>query len=131
MSELMQMLKEFLSRFIAPLAVTCLAGAGGCLYQTIKLTDVLETRVIALEEKVSKHDPLTTKIERLETTIERHEKALDRDFTRHEQIVASLTIKTEDQEKRLTRLETLVSETQRLLGEIRTDLKTLISGSRK
>lgn len=62
----------------------------------------------------------------MEAQIGRHEKALDRDFARHDATVADISRKTDDQEKRLTRLETLVGETQALLSEIRTDVKILL-----
>lgn len=89
----------------------------------------LDSRVTTLETKVAIQEPLTEKVGKLETAIERHEKALDRDFLRHEQIVAGLSVKTEEQEKRLTRVEALVGEVQKTLKEIQTDLKTLLRGN--
>ena len=91
----------------------------------------LNKRVTALETKITVQEPLTGKVDRLETTIERHEKALDRDFLRHEQIVAGLTVKTEDHEKRLTRVEALVGQVQSTLKEIQTDIKTLLRGKQQ
>ena len=67
----------------------------------------------------------------IESQIARHEKALDKDFARHEVSMTELSHKTDDQEKRLTRLETLVNETQVLLTEIRADVKILLRGGQQ
>lgn len=104
--------KEALLRFAVPVGAAIIVGIGSAFASMWLLTGKLESRV-----------------EQLEIQIERHEKALDRDFIRHEQIVASLSNKTEDQERRLTRVEALVNEVQRTLAEIRSDIKTLLRGS--
>lgn len=126
-----EMLKQIFFRFVLPVLVPVAVGLGSAVLTSWSMTQMLDSRVSSLEMTVESHKPLTGKIEKLETTIERHEKALDRDFLRHEQIVAALASKTDDQEKRLTRLETLVGETQALLTEIRADVKILLRGGQQ
>lgn len=104
--------KEALIRFVVPIAASIVVGIGTSFASIWLLTSKLESRV-----------------DHLEVQIERHEKALDRDFLRHEQVVATLSNKTDDQERRLTRLEALVNEAQATLSEIRSDIKTLLRGS--
>lgn len=104
--------KEALIRFAVPIASACVVGIGTSFVSIWLLTGKLESRV-----------------DHLEVQIERHEKALDRDFLRHEQVVAALSNKTDDQERRLTRVEALVNEVQTTLSEIRSDIKTLLRES--
>lgn len=126
-----EMVKQVCLRFVLPLLVPLLVGLGSSVIASREMNGKLDTRVMTLETKVKEYEPLTGKVERLETTIDRHEKALDRDFLRHEQLVGVLSSKTDDQEKRLTRLETLVGETQNLLAEIRADVKILLRGGQQ
>lgn len=88
----------------------------------------LGSAVITTQVMVSKLD---TRVSHVEIQIERHEKALDRDFARHEASVADIAHRTEDQEKRLTRLEALFTETQTMLQEIRSDVKILLRGGQQ
>lgn len=124
--------KDWLKRFVLPLAASVcsavLVGIGSVFWAISGATHDLTNRVVHLEKDVTQ-EKLLTRTVNLEVQIERHEKALERDFARHEQIVFELSHKTDDQEKRLTRLETLVNETQRLLSEISTDVKTLLRDS--
>lgn len=126
--------KDLLWRFVVPIAASiisaALVGFGSTVYTGNLLTQKLAERVSHLEKDVTQ-ERLLTRTVNLEIQIERHEKALERDFARHEQTVFELSHKTEDQEKRLTRLETLVGETQRLLAEIRADVKQLLRGDGK
>lgn len=115
-------------RFGGTLLASMILGLGSAALTGWVMVQLLDNRVTILETKVQAQSPLTGKVDKLETTIERHEKALDRDFLRHEQIVAGLTVKTEDQEKRLTRVEALVGEVQATLKEIQMDIKTLLRG---
>lgn len=126
-----EMVKQVWLRFGLPLLVPLIVGLGSSVIASREMNGKLDTRVVELEAKVKDYAPIPGKIERLETTIDRHEKALDRDFLRHEQIVSTLATKTDDQEKRLTRLETLVGETQNLLSEIRADVKILLRGGQQ
>lgn len=126
-----EMVKQVCLRFVLPLLVPLLVGLGSSVIASREMNGKLDTRMMTLETKVKDYEPLTGKVERLETTIDRHEKALDRDFLRHEQLVGVLSSKTDDQEKRLTRLETLVGETQNLLAEIRADVKILLRGGQQ
>lgn len=126
-----EMVKQVWLRFGLPLLVPLLIGLGSSVIASREMNGKLDTRVVELETKVAAYQPLPSKIERLETTIDRHEKALDRDFLRHEELVRALSSKTDDQEKRLTRLETLVGETQNLLAEIRADVKILLRGGQQ
>ena len=115
---------RFAMAIAAPLIISVI-GSGLTIYAMVKTMD---TRLTSLEGRMQAQEPLGTKIAQLETTIDRHEKALDRDFLRHEQIVANLASKTDDQERRLTLLEAHFGETQALIVEIRADIKTLLSG---
>ena len=126
-----EMVKQIWLRFGLPLLVPLLIGLGSSVIASREMNGKLDTRVTTLEAKVNDYQPLPGKIERLETTIDRHEKALDRDFLRHEELVRALSSKKDDPEKRLTRLETLVGETQNLLSEIRTDVKILLRGGQQ
>lgn len=120
--------RKLAMRIAISLVAPLLIGLGSAALTGWVMVQLLDNRVTVLETKAQLQEPLPGKVDRLETTIDRHEKALDRDFLRHEQIVASLTIKTEDQEKRLTRVEAMMDEVQATLKEIQADIKTLIRG---
>lgn len=123
-------MKQILLKFILPILVPVFVGLGSAVISSTIMNEKLNERMAHLERSVN-GEKLLQRTSNLEVAIERHERALERDFARHEQIVLELGHKTEDQEKRLTRLETLVGETQRLLSEISADVKTLLKGSRK
>lgn len=107
-------IKQTIFKLVLPVLVPVAAGLGSAVIATKIMVEKLDTRV-----------------SHLEVQIERHEKALDRDFARHEATVADISHKTDDQEKRLTRLEALFTETQTLLTEIRTDVKILLRGGQQ
>lgn len=110
----MELTKELLGKFLLPILASMVIGIGSSIVACLVVTERMDGRVNSLEVQIA-----------------RHEKELDRDFFRHEQTVAAIMSKTEDQEKRLTRLETLVNETQRLLEEIRSDVKILLRGGQQ
>ncbi len=120
--------RELALKFGLSLIAPLIVGIGSAALTVWLTMHTLNMRVTSLEDKIRITDPISTRLSQLETTIERHEKALDRDFMRHEQIVANLANKTEDQERRLTLLEAHFGETQALIVEIRSDIKTLLTG---
>ena len=127
-------LKEILLKLGLPILASIIVGIGSAIITGFTMTQLLENRVTNLEglkPKIESLEKMETRITPLEIQIVKHEKALERDFARHEQRVFDLTHKTEDQEKRLTRLETLVNKTQRLLTEIRADVKILLRGGQQ
>ncbi len=127
-------IKENSVKFILPLMASVAASViVGCFSTGATIwvmTEKMDTRLALLENKVI-GGKLVERTGQLEEQIKRHEKALDKDFARHEQTVADISHKTDDQEKRLTRLETLVNETQVLLTEIRADVKILLRGGQQ
>lgn len=126
--------KQIFLRFVMPVLGSIVAGAVAAALSCWLMVHLLDSRVTRLEAippRIEKLEKLESRLQPLESQIERHEKALERDFARHEQTVLSLAVKTDDQEKRLTRLETLVGETQALLTEIRTDVKILLRGGQQ
>lgn len=114
-----------------PAVLSLAIGLGSAALTGWLMLHNLDSRVAHLEKAADKQQAVPARLEKLETTIERHEKALDRDFARHEATVADISHKTEDQEKRLTRLEVLFTETQALLSEIRSDVKILLRGGQQ
>ena len=108
-----EMAKNFIGKFALPVLASLVIGIGSSIVACLVVTERMEWRVSSLEVQIAKH-----------------ERALDRDFQWHEQIVASISMKTDEQEKQLTRLEALVSQTQLLLGEIRADVKDLLRGGK-
>lgn len=130
----MEKLKQMFQKLAVTVVASLIAGAAGAALSTWLTVHLLDSRVSALEvlpKKVEDLEKLGEKIPPLETMMVRHEKALERDFIRYEHIVGGLSSKTDDQEKRLTRLETLVGETQNLLAEIRADVKILLRGGQQ
>lgn len=123
-------IRQVILRFVLPVLVPVIVGLGSAVISSKVLVEKLDTRTTVLETHVLDKN-LASRTAAIEVQIERHEKALDRDFARHEQNVLSLAQKTDDQEKRLTRLETLVGETQAMLSEIRTDVKILLRGGQQ
>lgn len=126
--------KQVVLRFVMPVLGSIVAGAVAAALSCWLMVHLLDSRVTRLEKlppRIENLEKLETRIPPLETMMQRHEKALERDFTRHEQTVLALSVKTDDQEKRLTRLETLVGETQALLTEIRADVKILLRGGQQ
>lgn len=106
-----ELVKDAVGKFLLPVLASLVIGVGSSVVACLLVTERMEGRVASLE-----------------TQIARHERALDRDFQRHEQTVLDLSHRTDDQEKRLTRLEALVHQTQDLLNEIRADVKALLRG---
>lgn len=125
-----ELLKNVVFKFVLPILVPICIGLGSAVIATQNATAKLDVRVSMLETAVIAGD-LPHKITEMRTQLDRHEKALDRDFARHDATVADISRKTDDQEKRLTRLETLVGETQALLSEIRSDVKILLRGGQQ
>lgn len=127
-------IREHAPRFVAPLlasiAASVLVGFGATFLTIWMMTERMDARVQILETKVI-GGQLLERTGQIEAQINRHEKTLDRDFSRHEQNVAAISAKTDDHEKRLTRLETLCTETQAMLSEIRTDVKILLRGGQQ
>lgn len=109
-----EVIKQTIFKLVLPVLVPVAVGLGSAVIATKIMVEKLDTRV-----------------SHLEVQIKRHEKALDKDFARHEVSMTELSHKTDDQEKRLTRLETLVNETQVLLTEIRADVKILLRGGQQ
>lgn len=125
-----EFVKQITSKFILPILVPLCIGLGSAVITSKEMNAKLDIRVATLETAVITGD-LPHKVVEMRTQLDRHEKALDRDFARHEATVADISHKTEDQEKRLTRLEALFTETQALLAEIRTDVKILLRGGQQ
>lgn len=127
-------IKENFAKFLLPLLASVAASlivGGLSTGATIwVMTEKMDTRLELLETKVI-GGKLVERTGQIESQIARHEKALDKDFARHEVSMTELSHKTDDQEKRLTRLETLVNETQVLLTEIRADVKILLRGGQQ
>lgn len=122
---------ETIQRFLPPVVASIVVGllsAGFSIYLMLHLMDARVSSLEKLPARVDNLEKLDGRIKPIEAQISRHEKALERDFARHERTVLEIAHKTEDQEKRLTRLETLVTETQALLSEIRADVKILLRG---
>ncbi|MCX4310277.1 MAG: hypothetical protein OSJ28_08255 [Desulfovibrio sp.] len=127
-------IKETSAKFVLPLMASVAASViVGCISAGLTMwvmTEKMDTRLELLETKVI-GGKLVERTGQIESQIARHEKALDKDFARHEVSMTELSHKTDDQEKRLTRLETLVNETQVLLTEIRADVKILLRGGQQ
>lgn len=69
---------------------------------------------------------LEERIANLEKNMTRHEVALDKEAQRHESVMADLTKRTDDQERRLSRTESTLESIGGLLSEIRGDVKLLL-----
>lgn len=104
---------KFVQTFVLPLLVPVLVGIGSATTTVMVVNARLEERVSSLESQ-----------------IQRHEVALERDFTRHDQVVSELTRRTSEQEQRMAKLDTIVEELRASLGEIRADVKTILRGQR-
>lgn len=104
---------RFVQTILFPLIVPVLVGIGSAAIAGMVMTARLEERVSHLESQM-----------------QRHEQALDRDFSRHEQAVSQLNRRTDDQERRLAKLEGVAEETRTSLAEIRADIKTLLRGAK-
>lgn len=103
---------RFVQSLVLPLIVPVLVGIGSAAISSMVMTARLEERVSHLESQM-----------------QRHEQTLDRDFTRHEQAVSHLVRRTDEQERRLAKLEGVAEETRTSLAEIRADIKTLLRGA--
>lgn len=108
----MSPIARFVQGLVLPLLVSVLVGIGSAATTGMVMTARLEERVSNLESK-----------------IEKHEQTLGRDFTRHEQAVSYLVRRTDEQERRLAKLEGVAEETRTSLTEIRADIKTLLRGA--
>ncbi len=103
---------RFVQGLVLPLLVPVLVGIGSAATTGMVMTARLEERVSHLESQM-----------------QRHEQTLNRDFTRHEQAVSYLVSRTDEQERRLAKLEGVAEETRTSLAEIRADIKTLLRGA--
>ena len=108
----MSPIARFLQTTLLPLIVPVLVGIGSAATTGMVMTARLEERVSHLESQM-----------------QRHEQTLNRDFTRHEQAVSYLVSRTDEQERRLAKLEGVAEETRTSLAEIRADIKTLLRGA--
>lgn len=108
----MSPIARFLQTTLLPLIVPVLVGIGSAAISSMVMTARLEERVSHLESQM-----------------QRHEQTLNRDFTRHEQAVSYLVSRTDEQERRLAKLEGVAEETRTSLAEIRADIKTLLRGA--
>lgn len=126
---------NWVKKFLIPIAGSIVAsvavGIGSAFLTTFIMVGQLDTRVRNLEDLPARLNHLEKRIPPLEVQINRHEGALEKDFARHEQVVSHIATKTDDQEKRLTRLEAQFGEMQSLLTEIRSDVKILLRGGQQ
>lgn len=122
--------RKAIFNFALPVLAPAIVAVATTVVSFRSFSERTEARVSYLEAQVLDKQ-LPTRIASLEVQIEKHEKTIEKDFGRHERTVQELSHKTDDQEKRLTRLETLVSETQHLLSEIRADVKILLRGGQQ
>ena len=104
-----EFVKHAIVRFVLPVLAPVIVGIGSAIIATLITTERLEGRLTHVEDQ-----------------IQRHERVIEKEFSRHEQNTKILSEKTDDQEKRLTRQEAIVGETQKMLSEIRSDIKTLL-----
>lgn len=88
--QMTEMMKQIAAKLGLPIIASVCVGIGSAFLVDWSMMKVLNQRVVNLEALSKVQEPLKGKLEKLEVTIERHEKALDRDFLRHEQIVATL-----------------------------------------
>lgn len=109
----MNMTGRFVQNLVLPFFASVLVGVGSAATTGMVMTARLEERVSNLESQ-----------------LQRHEQALDRDFGRHEQAVSDLGRRTDDQERRLAKLEGVAEATRASLTEIRADIKTLLRGTK-
>lgn len=108
------LIKAIISKFALPILAAACIGLGGLFTGVLRATAQLDARLAHVE-----------------TQIERHEKALEKDFSRHEQLMSEIVHRTEDQEKRITLLEAISVQTQQHLSEIRSDVKILLRGGQQ
>ena len=131
---MIQALKEHSAKFWWQLAGSVVAaiavGFGSAWWGMSIKTEKMDTRLTFIESKII-GSKLLERTNYLEEQIKRHEKALDQDFARHVVSMTEPSPTTDDQDNRLTRLETLVNETQVLLTEIRADVKILLRGGQQ
>lgn len=104
-----QSLRVVAARGVVTVVASCLIGFGSAVITSIKLNERLDARV-----------------GHLESTIDEHKQILNRDFDRHDGVVSVLSNKTDDQERRLVRLEAMMDGVQTTLIEIRSDVKQLL-----
>ncbi len=123
--------REHLIRFAVGVVVPLVVGLGSAVISAQVMLGRLDARVGAVESLTPRVEKLEHTLPPLEVQISRHEKALEKDFARHEQTVSDISHKTDDQEKRLTRLEALFNHTLKTLDEIRTDVKILLRGGQQ
>lgn len=107
-------IKGWIARFATPAASALGAGFLSSVLTLTVATERLEIRLSHVESQTQKY-----------------EAAMEKKIARHELETKSIVEKSGDHEKRLTRLEALVGETQKLLAEIREDVKQLLRGGRK
>lgn len=104
-----EFMKGVLLRGLLPICACAVTGVGSSLVSTMLLTEKIQGRVAHLEVQ-----------------IEKHEERLDKDFAKHDATVTALMARTDDQERRITRTETMLEGVQSTLTEIRADVKQLL-----
>lgn len=113
--------KEILIKFMLPVAAGTVLAIGGVIWGGLASINDLGAGMGKLDGRLA----------HVEQQIDKHEKALDRDFARHERTVLEISHRTDDQEKRITRLEAMMAQVQQLLNEIRADVKILLRGGQQ
>lgn len=105
-------MSKLLQGFFFPLLVSVLVGMGA--------------GAVSMTMMSARHEERFT---HLEGRIQRHETNFAREVHRLEQAERELAVRTDDQERRLAKLEGVAEETRSSLAEIRADIKTLLRGA--
>lgn len=108
-----ELMKGVLLKFVAPICACAVTGiASGIIFYMI-FVERIDGRVRNLESQIVKH-----------------EKRLEKDFTKHDDVVSSFVSRIEGHERRLTRMETLMDGVNATLSEIRSDVKMILRGQK-
>lgn len=77
------------------------------------------------------YNMLTTidlEVENIKNNVARHEGIIDKDMKRLESVDSLVTQRTEDHERRLARLESILDSIRNDIGEMKQDVKILLRG---
>lgn len=103
--------KEIVMQIIAGVIIVGMVGIGGGIWRGYNILSTMEMEVKTIKQNVA-----------------RHEGIIEKDMKRLESVDNLVTQRTEDHERRLARLESILDSIRNDIGEMKQDVKILLRG---
>lgn len=104
-------IREVIMQIVAGVIIAGMVGIGGGIWRGYDILTTLDIEVKTVKENVA-----------------RHEGIIEKDMKRLESVDTIVTQRTEDHERRLARLESILDSIRNDIGEMKQDVKILLRG---